>query len=357
MSQIDMLQRQIDGLLEKNARLGKEAVKHDEDAGRYREAAHRRSEQATRATNLSTASSHIRAAQTEEKKALASTKKAEDVRAKIAANGKQITSLGTRLRAAEEQERRSNARAADQQRRKAETHARTVRRLAAESKRDWDYLASRDGLRVLYLTANPYSIDRKFTSPDGSIVEENRWLHTEVEVREVQSAIRGSPFRGRIRVEHRPAATFDTLLDGLNDVRPHIIHFSGHAGGGELAFEKQDGRGAEAAVSINTLKMALGATDQRAGLVVLNACDSIDDARSLLEVVDVVIGMTSTIDDSSAITFAKRFYAAIASGQPIAHALGQAKAAMEASSMGDAELPTYACSDEAFFNEEILIEN
>jgi hypothetical protein len=236
-------------------------------------------------------------------------------------------------------------------------HAKTVRRLAAEAKRDWDYLSNREGLRVLYLTANPFSIDRRFTSPEGGEIEESHWLHTEVEVREVQSAIRGSTFRGRIRVEHRPAATFDILLDGLNDVRPQIVHFSGHAGAGELAFERSEGRGAEAAVSLSTLKMALGATDEPPLLVVLNACDSLEDAKQLLEVVDVVIGMTSKIDDSSAIVFAKRFYAALASGQSIIHSLEQARAAMEAAAMGDAELPAHIFRDEEALTKRILIED
>jgi hypothetical protein len=265
--------------------------------------------------------------------------------------------LKGRLRSAEEQERKSLARVAEQGQQKAVTHARTVRRLAAEAKKDWDYLSSREGLRVLYLTANPYSVDRRFTFPDGSHVEESHWLHTEVEVREVQSAIRGSTFRGRIRVEHRPAATFDTLLDGLNDVRPQIVHFSGHAGAGELAFEKSERRGSEAAISVATLKMALGATDQPPTLVVLNACDSIQDAESLLEVVDVVIGMTTTIDDSSAIIFAKRFYAGLASGQSISNAMEQAKAAMQAAAMGDAELPVQISRDEEVLTKRILIDD
>jgi hypothetical protein len=357
MPQSDMLQRQIDSLTNKNVSLGKDAIRADEEAARHRESAQRRLDQASRTSNFSSASSHARGAQADEKRALAAAKKAGDIRSRIAANNKQITSLKGRLRSAEEYERKSLARVAEQGQRKAVAHARTVRRLAAEAKRDWDYLSSRKGLRVLYLTANPYSVDRRFTSPDGSQVEESHWLHTEVEVREVQAAIRGSTFRGRIRVEHRPAATFDTLLDGLNDVRPQIVHFSGHAGAGELAFEKAEGRGSDAAVSVATLKMALGATDQSPALVVLNACDSIEDAECLLEVVDVVIGMTAEIDDSSAIIFAKRFYAALASGQTIINAMEQAKAAMEAAAMGDADLPVHISRDEEVLTERILIDD
>jgi hypothetical protein len=357
VGQCDTLQRQIDSLTDRNVALGKDVIRAEEEVSRFRESAQRRYEQASRTSSLASAQSHVRAAQSEEKRALTAAKRAEDARAKIAYNNKQVTSLRSRIRSVEDQERRAVDRGAEQQRRKVEAHARTVRRLAAEAKRDWDYLSNRTGLRVLYLTANPYSVDRKLTAPDGTSVEESQWLHTEVEVREVQAAIRGSAFRGRIRVEHRPAATFDTLLDGLNDVRPQIIHFSGHAGSGHLAFEREEGRGAEAAVSIATLQKAVGATDQRPTLIVLNACDSIEDAQMLLEVVDVVIGMTSKIDDSSAIIFAKRFYAAIASGQPIANALDQAKSAMEVAAMGDAALPAHISRDDEVLTKTVLIDN
>jgi hypothetical protein len=357
MAQSDILQRQINTLADRNVTLTKDALRADEEAGRYQEAAQRRADQASRATNSASASSHLRAAQADEKRAISAAKKAADIRSKIATNNKQITSLTSRVRSAEEQERKSLARTLQQGQRKEVAHARAVRRLAAEAKRDWDYLSSREGLRVLYLTANPYSVDRHFTSPEGEQIEESHWLHTEVEVREVQAAIRGSTFRGRIRVEHRPAATFDILLDGLNDLRPQIVHFSGHAGGGELAFESSEARGTDASVSLATLKKALGSTDERPTLVVLNACDSLRDAEQLLEVVDVVIGMTSKIDDSSAIIFAKRFYAALASGQSIIHSLGQAKAAMEVTAMEDAELPVHIFRNEEVLTNRILIED
>jgi hypothetical protein len=68
-------------------------------------------------------------------------------------------------------------------------------------------------LRVLYLTANP---------------ELN--LRTEVEVRNVRQAVRAATHRDLIEIIPMPAATPEDLLDGLNDVRPHVIHLSSHAG-------------------------------------------------------------------------------------------------------------------------------
>jgi len=68
-------------------------------------------------------------------------------------------------------------------------------------------------LSVLYLLANP--------DADNS-------LRVDAEVRRVQEAIRGSKFRQNVSVLYRPAADVQSLLDGLNDHRPQVVHFSGH---------------------------------------------------------------------------------------------------------------------------------
>jgi hypothetical protein len=72
-------------------------------------------------------------------------------------------------------------------------------------------LKNRKHLDVLYLTANPHQD-----------------LRVELEVRQVQQEVRGSKLRDNIDVHYRPAADLDSLIQGLNDVAPAIIHFSGH---------------------------------------------------------------------------------------------------------------------------------
>ncbi len=75
-------------------------------------------------------------------------------------------------------------------------------------------------LRVLYLTANP---------------EQN--LRTDAEVRGVQDQVRRAPHRDLITIDYRPAASSDDLIAALNDLRPHVVHFSGHAGDAALLFD------------------------------------------------------------------------------------------------------------------------
>ncbi len=71
-------------------------------------------------------------------------------------------------------------------------------------------------LKVLYLTAAP--------APQAA-------LRTEAEFRSVQRELRGSIYRNSVEVFISPAADAKSILDGINDHRPHIVHFSGHGGG------------------------------------------------------------------------------------------------------------------------------
>jgi hypothetical protein len=99
-------------------------------------------------------------------------------------------------------------------------------------------------LRVLYMTANPH-MD----------------LRTEVEVHDVQQAVQRALHRDLIEVVYRPAVTPDDVLDGLSDVRPHVVHFSGHAGGAAVLFDNASISAADGhEVPFDLLARALGAT-------------------------------------------------------------------------------------------------
>jgi len=110
-------------------------------------------------------------------------------------------------------------------------------------------------LRVLYLTANP-ELD----------------LRTEVEVRDVRQAVRAATHRDLIDIIPLPAATPEDLLDGLNDVRPHVIHLSSHAGEKTVVLDNasiESPAGRE--VTFDLLAKALGATGDSPVLLVSTA--------------------------------------------------------------------------------------
>jgi CHAT domain-containing protein len=180
-------------------------------------------------------------------------------------------------------------------------------------------------LRVLYLTANP-KLD----------------LRTETEVRLVQQSLRAAKYRDLVEIQQRSAATFGDLIDGLNDIRPHIVHFSGHGGGQSILFGSiEDSAHVDPAdspgsvIGFHVLMEALAATDTPPQLLVLNACDTLEGAGVILPAVPVVVAMSSSVSDLASGIFAQHFYAAIASSQSVGSALKQARVSMKAVDLDD----------------------
>jgi hypothetical protein len=157
----------------------------------------------------------------------------------------------------------------------------------------------------------------------------------------VQSEVRGSKHRDKIEIIPRPAASAKTLLDGLNDNEPQVVHFSGHGGQGGVWFD--DGnvvKSIGAGVSFTLLTDALGSVDKKPILLVLNACDTLNGAEGLLDSVAAVVAMSDSISDLGAATFAAQLYAGIAAGQSLSSSLKQAVVAMKAATLDvDAKLP------------------
>jgi CHAT domain len=194
-------------------------------------------------------------------------------------------------------------------------------------------------LRVLYLTANP-EMD----------------LRTEVEVRDVQQAVRAPTHRDLIEITYRPAATPEDLLDGLNEIRPHVVHLSSHAGAAVVVFDNAsidtpEGR----EVTFYVLGKALGATGYPPALLVLNGCDTLDGAEVLLESTPVIIAMASDITDLAASVFATRFYAAIASAQPVGAAVRQGSVALEFAGTNEGSKPSLLARDDVELDKLVLV--
>jgi hypothetical protein len=187
------------------------------------------------------------------------------------------------------------------------------------------YLRKKPHLTVLYLTADP---------------DKNRSLRVDAEVNKVKEAIRGSEYRDNIRVEYSPAASLKNLLDGLNDFKPQIIHFSGH--GDKVGIAMDNGKisnAADESVSFSLLAKALAATDNPPIVAVLNSCESSGARKVLLKLGLIVVSMKTEISDIAAISFAPRFYAAVAGGQSIKSAFRQGKVAVEAASITEKDTP------------------
>jgi CHAT domain len=287
-----------------------------------------RRDRASRTSSTSLAASHLReAARLErvaaehEKKAAVSSKRLSDIASKLAAKSKALEGAER-----EAQRRRDRDEKARQQRERR--HAQELSRLGSPSVRHVLHEVriveppKPEKLRVLYLAANP-ELD----------------LRVDVEVRGVRDAVQKALHRDLVEIDHRPAATPEDLLDGINEMRPHVIHFAGHGGQGLVLFDDAEvgstsrdvPRGRP--ISFALLARAVAATDQAPTLLVLNACDTLAGAEVLLNGIPAVIAMATSVGDLAAGVFAARFYSAIASAQSVAAALDQSRVAIEAAGL------------------------
>jgi hypothetical protein len=184
------------------------------------------------------------------------------------------------------------------------------------------------GIKLLFATATPAS---------------QHPLRLDAEARLVAEHVRRSNFRDRLEIISSPAVDADSLMQGLNDHRPAIVHFSGHGSKGSLWLDdgkitKSVGKG----LSFNTFAKVIAATDTPPKLVVLNSCHSASGSAALLAAdVEAVIGMSDSISDPAAAIFSSKLYAAIASDQSLSAAFAQACVALEASGLiKDSMIPT-----------------
>jgi hypothetical protein len=200
---------------------------------------------------------------------------------------------------------------------------------------------------ILFLAANPSDTDRI------ALDREARAIHVE---------LKRSGYRDRFDFQTRWAAEPLDLLRELRELKPTVVHFSGHGGARTGATSGsssnrhvvaadassraepgglylQDAVGAAQLVSAQAIAQVLEAAGDSVKLVVLNACYTAPIADVLLAHVDCVVGMTGAIHDSAARTFAIGFYGGLGEHESIAAAFKQGRAAIDLEGLPDAERP------------------
>jgi hypothetical protein len=210
---------------------------------------------------------------------------------------------------------------------------------------------------ILFLAANPAGTDR---------------LALDREARAIQVELERSGHRDRFELATRWAAEPLDLLRELRKLKPTVVHFSGHgghggpavprpdaaprrdvvdgpvgggggvgAGGGALGrglfFQGPDGQ--PQLVSTAALEQAFGAAGSSVRLVVLSACYSDAQAEALLAHIDCVVGMSGSISDDAARSFAIGFYGGLGEREPVAAAFLQGRAAISLEALHDGDLP------------------
>jgi hypothetical protein len=125
----------------------------------------------------------------------------------------------------------------------------------------------------------------------------------------------------------RRAVRPDDLLQTLMEVKPHVVHFSGHGSpAGEIIL--LDDHGKPKPVSQEALVQLFKTLKDNIRVVVLNACYSRPQAEAIAQTIDCTIGMNQTIGDEAAINFAAWLYGAIGFRRSVKEAFEVGRAAL-----------------------------
>lgn len=154
-------------------------------------------------------------------------------------------------------------------------------------------------IKILLLAANPDNTAR---------------LALDREVRKIQEELDRSPQREAFELHTLPACTREDLQRGLLNVQPHILHFSGHGEQDGLFFDGANGQ--SQFIDRDALSRLFGSQQATSvQCVLLNACQTSEQATVFAQHIPFVVGMSQAIGDQAAIDFAAGFYRALFSKQ------------------------------------------
>lgn len=186
-------------------------------------------------------------------------------------------------------------------------------------------------IRILLFAANPNATAR---------------LRIDQEFREIRAALRAEEQSGSVELEQRSAGRPEDLQDALLQVRPHIVHFSGHGTTSEEILLEESG-GEARRVGKQAFAQLFGILKDRILLVVLNACHSKPLAEAIGEHIEYAIGMEDALTDKAAIDFAIAFYKGIAFGKTVQDAFALGRNALHLKGVDDADIPALVTRDGA----------
>jgi len=165
-------------------------------------------------------------------------------------------------------------------------------------------------IRILILSANPWTTGR-------ILVDE--------EEREIFEKIHEGPYRNRFELHNRAATRVVDLQKLLMTYRPHIVHFSGH-GSKQEKIILGGTHGRAKTIDQQGLAEVFALYSNHVRLVLLNACFTKAQARSISQVINFSIGAGQAIGDKVAVKFAGAFYRALGFGKSVRDAFESARA-------------------------------
>lgn len=162
-------------------------------------------------------------------------------------------------------------------------------------------------------------------------------LRLGTEEKQIKEALRAITDRDKIHIDTIPAVELKDFSNAFNRYRPNILHISSHGNQEHIALENEKGQAmiVDGDILINIVKIA----GKQLKIVVLNACESSKMAASLTDVVDIAIGMNVSIGDDAARAFAVQLYSSIGENISIGLAFEQARFAISANGISEADTP------------------
>jgi hypothetical protein len=154
--------------------------------------------------------------------------------------------------------------------------------------------------KILIISANPWDTKR---------------IGVAEEYKKIKEVLQLSKLRDNFILDNLPAASDAELRQALLDFEPDILHFSGHGELDGLCFQQANGD--TQFITQDSLSRLFSLFSKKIKCVVLNACYSAEQANTIAQHIDTVIGMSQAIGDEAAIRFSEGFYQALFSGREI----------------------------------------
>jgi hypothetical protein len=302
----------------------------------------------TKSTSSSIQQSKQRQVDSKQKDLAQCQKKIADLEARISAKVADISQTLKNLDKVEKQDQKKQD--ADGNRRRDEElrHARAVTR---ESERQVHLQKQISNSRlVIDLARLPETIKVLFVASNP---RDQSQLRLDEEIRAITEKIRASDYRDSVQFVSRWAARPPDLLQALNEIKPHVVHFSGHGSiNNELIFQADDG--STKLVSQKAIVTTMSTVADNIRLVVFNACSSQAQAEAVTQHVEAAIGMSYAIRDDAAIVFAAQLYSAIGFGRSVKQAFGQGISALLLEGIPEEDKPALF-TQEGIDSEDIVL--
>ncbi|MBV6627710.1 MAG: CHAT domain-containing protein [Rivularia sp. (in: Bacteria)] len=141
-------------------------------------------------------------------------------------------------------------------------------------------------------------------------------LRLDEEIREIDVGLQRAKKRELFDLKQRWAVRIQDVYQALLDLKPQIVHFSGH-GVGDDGLALEDEAGNLKLVDTEALAKLFELFSTTIECVVLNACYSEIQAEASAKHIPYVIGMNKAIGDKTAVKFSTGFYNALGAGESV----------------------------------------